>query len=200
MKIRDKILTILLSLSLSVSIYADKKEDDNGTNDPPPPPPNVQNEVESNPSPEDLQEQIDDLKDENEDLKEARLSLIKQRSEVLKDLAETQKALDLTAEDYSNVKKDLTAAVVEIKSLKAVRRDLIEELDEMDEILDKGPGSLFKGWVYSPELKWVYVSPSIVPYAFSQTDGWMLYEYGTNPRRVYYFKTQEWKILNNEKY
>tara|TARA_R110000851_G_scaffold52364_2_gene124464 strand:+ start:263 stop:859 length:597 start_codon:yes stop_codon:yes gene_type:complete len=198
MKIRDKILTILLSLSLSVSIYADKKEDDNGTNDPPPPPPNVQNEVESNPSPEDLQEQIDDLKDENEDLKEARLSLIKQRSEVLKDLAETQKALDLTAEDYSNVKKDLTAAVVEIKSLKAVRRDLIEELDEMGEILDKGPGSLFKGWVYSPELNWVYVSPSIVPYSFSQTDGWMLYEYGTDPRRVYYYNTKEWKILNEK--
>lgn len=177
MKIIDKIVIALLSLGLSVSIYADKKEDDNGTNAPPPPPPNVKGEVENNPSPEDLQEQIDDLKDENEDLK---------------------KALDLTAEDYSNVKKDLTAAVVEIKSLKAVRRDLIEELDEMGEILDKGPGSLFKGWVYSPELNWVYVSPSIVPYSFSQTDGWMLYEYGTDPRRVYYYNTKEWKILNEK--
>ena len=157
----NKILILLLGLILTISSYADKKEDDNDT--PPPPPPNVQDEVENNPSPEDLQEQIDDLKDENEDLK-----------------------------------KDLEAADRAIKSLVEQRSDLIEDIKEMGDILDHGPGSLFKGWVYSPELKWVYVSPSIVPYAFSQTDGWMLYEYGTNPRRIYYYNTKEWKILNEE--
>ena len=69
----------------------------------------------------------------------------------------------------------------------------------MGDALDRGPGSLFKGWVYSPELKWVYVSPSIVPYAFSQTDGWLLYEYGTNPRRVYYYKTEKWELLVDDR-
>ena len=66
----------------------------------------------------------------------------------------------------------------------------------MEAVFDRGPGSLFKGWVYSQELKWVYVSPSIVPYAFSQNDGWMLYEYGTHPRRVYYYTTKKWELLD----
>ena len=118
--------------------------------------------------------------------------LIKQRQE-LRDEVEKLK------EDKSDLLDDLDTASKEIKSLVEERTDLIKDLDEVEDILDRGPGSLFRGWVYSPELKWVYVSPTIVPYSYSQDDGWMLYEYGTNPRRVYYYKTKEWKLLDNEK-
>ena len=96
------------------------------------------------------------------------------------------------------LEEDLSDASEEIKSLVADRVEMIKHINMLEDILDEGPGSIFKGWVYSPELKWVYVSPTIVPYSYSQEDGWMLYEYGTNPRRVYYYKTKEWKLLENE--
>ena len=106
--------------------------------------------------------------------------------------------IDNLKDENEDLKKDLESASRAIKSLVEERTGLREELEDLVDILDRGPGSIFKGWVYSPKLKWVYVSPSIVPYAFSQTDGWMLYEYGTDPRRIYYYNTKEWKILNEE--
>ena len=106
--------------------------------------------------------------------------------------------IDNLKDENEDLKKDLESASRAVKSLVEERTGLREELEDLVDILDRGPGSIFKGWVYSPKLKWVYVSPSIVPYAFSQTDGWMLYEYGTDPRRIYYYNTKEWKILNEE--
>jgi|TARA_R110000824_G_scaffold171135_3_gene348664 hypothetical protein len=195
---KTKLTLLLLYVALVTPSYADKKEDEGG-DAPPPPPTNAKDEVENNPSPEDLLKEIEDLKAENNLLKDVRSTLITQRKEILRELTDTQEALKGTTEDYSNVKKGLGAAYAQINSLKEERSDLIKDLDEMDTILDRGPGSIFKGWVYSPKLKWMYVSPSIVPYAFSQDDGWVLYEYGTDPRRVYYYNTKEWKLLDNEK-
>ena len=197
MKMEGKISIFLLCVSLVTPSYADEKEGEGG-NAPPPPPTSVKDEVENDPSPEDLLVEIEDLKTENDLLKDVRSTLVAQKKAILKDLADAQEALGDTVEDYGNVKKDLNAAVAQIKLLKEERSDLIKDLDEVEVILDRGPGSLFKGWVYSPKLKWMYVSPSIVPYAFSQDDGWVLYEYGTNPRRVYYYKTKEWKLLDSE--
>jgi len=193
------------------SAYADEKENGNesgaeneekrSSNEnegPPPPPPNVKDEVENNASPADLLKQIEELEEENDDLvkdlnnhKAFREVLIKQRQE-LRDEVENLK------EDKSDLIDDLDAATHEIKSLLQDRINLHQDMAQMEAVFDRGPGSLFKGWVYSPELKWVYVSPSIVPYAFSQDAGWMLYEYGTHPRRVYYYTTKKWELLDNE--
>ena len=188
-----------------IPVYADKGGEKNenatetGESAPPPPPANVKDEVDENASPADLLKQIEELADDNDALvkdldnhKAFREVLIKQRQELR---AEVEKL----KEDKSDLLDDLDTASKEIKSLVEERTDLIKDLDEVEDILDRGPGSLFRGWVYSPELKWVYVSPTIVPYSYSQDDGWMLYEYGTNPRRVYYYKTKEWKLLDNEK-
>lgn len=167
-------------------------------NAPPPPPPNVKDEVENNTSPSDLLKKIEELEDDKDALvkdldnhKAVRETLIKQRQELRDEVEKLQ-------DDKSDLLEDLDTASKEIKSLVEERKSLRNGLHELEDIIDKGPGSLFKGWVYSPELKWVYISPSIVPYAFSQNDGWMLYEYGTNPRRVYYYTTKNWELLDNE--
>lgn len=178
-----KLLTILTICGMVFTAYADEKENGNesGTENgekrssneneaPPPPPPNVKDEVENNTSPADLLERIEELEDEVKKLQE----------------------------DKSDLLDDLDAATHEIKSLLQDRINLHRDMAQMEAVFDRGPGSLFKGWVYSQELKWVYVSPSIVPYAFSQNDGWMLYEYGTHPRRVYYYTTQKWELLDSE--
>ena len=65
--------------------------------------------------------------------------------------------------------------------------------------MGKPVGSLFDGWVYLPKSGWIYTSPKIYPYAFSQNDGWLKYELGTDPRRVFYFKEDAWKVLNKKK-
>ena len=200
-----KLLILLSIIGMIIPVYADKGGEKNenatesGESAPPPPPANVKDEVDENASPADLLKQIEELEDDNDALvkdldnhKAFREVLIKQRQELR---AEVEKL----KEDKSDLLDDLDTASKEIKSLVEERTDLIKDLDEVEDILDRGPGSLFRGWVYSPELKWVYVSPTIVPYSYSQDDGWMLYEYGTNPRRVYYYKTKEWKLLDNEK-
>jgi predicted RNase H-like nuclease (RuvC/YqgF family) len=205
-----KLLTILIICGMTFSAYADKKENENESENespatenedpkaPPAPPPNVLDEVENNTSPTDLLKQIEELEDENDALvkdldtyKVIREVLIKQRQELENELEKLQ-------DDKSDLLDDLDAATHEIKSLVEDRQDLQQGLNHLEDILDRGPGSLFKGWVYSQELKWVYVSPSIVPYAFSQDDGWMLYEYGTHPRRVYYYTTKKWELLDDE--
>ncbi len=116
-------------------------------------------------------------------------------SDLIKELEDEVKKLQ---EDKSDLLDDLETATGEIKSLLEERGDLRKTISELEGVLDRGPGSLFRGWVYSTELKWVYISPTIVPYAFSQNDGWMFYEYGTNPRRVYYYRTKKWELLDNE--
>ena len=208
-----KLLTILAICGMVFSAYADEKENGNesGTENeekrssneneepaPPPPPPDAKDEVENNTSPADLLERIEELEDDKDALvkdldnhKAIRESLIKQRQE-LRDDVENLK------DDKSDLIDDLDAATHEIKSLLQDRINLHQAMAQMEAVFERGPGSLFKGWVYSQELKWVYVSPSIVPYAFSQDAGWMLYEHGTYPRRVYYYTTKKWELLDNE--
>ena len=101
-------------------------------------------------------------------------------------------------EEVDDLKEDLSFASKQIEAYLEEREQLREEIDDLKSKIDAGPGSIIKGWVFSPELKWIYLSPSTMPYAYSQDEGWMMYEYGTNPRRVYFYKTKEWKLLDNE--
>ena len=73
------------------------------------------------------------------------------------------------------------------------------EISNLKEQVGKPVGSLFDGWVYSSKSGWIYTSPKIYPYAFSQNEGWLKYELGTDPRRVFYFKEDAWKVLNKKK-
>ena len=102
-------------------------------------------------------------------------------------------------EELDELKEDLSFASKQIEDYIEERKQLREEIDDLKGRIDAGPGSIIKGWVFSPELKWIYLSPSTMPYAYSQDEGWMMYEYGTNPRRIYYFKTEQWIILKDEK-
>jgi hypothetical protein len=98
--------------------------------------------------------------------------------------------------EKADIKEDFDVATKQIQEFIAERSELRSSVKELRDTINKGPGSLFKGWVYSQELDWVYVSPTIVPYSYSQKNGWMLYQYGSNPRRVFYFETESWERLD----
>ena len=98
--------------------------------------------------------------------------------------------------EKADIKEDFDVATKQIQEFIAERSELRSSVKELRDTINKGPGSLFKGWVYSQELDWVYVSPTIVPYSYSQKNGWMMYQYGSNPRRVFYFETESWERLD----
>ena len=150
---------------------------------PEPPSKTIITEVENSTQPSELTE-LDEIKAERKLLREQKQLLIAQVSEL--------------ESDKKELTEDLEVASKQLQSFASERTEFRKTIRDLEDALDRGPGSLFRGWVYSPELKWVYISPTIVPYSFSQNDGWMLYEYGTNPRRVYYYKTKKWRLLDNE--
>ena len=149
---------------------------------PEPPSKTIITEVENSTQPSELTE-LDEIKAERKLLREQKQALIAQVSELESDKKELTDDLDIASK--------------QLQSFASERTEFRKTIRDLEDVLDRGPGSLFKGWVYSPELKWVYISPTIVPYTFSQNDGWMLYEYGTNPRRVYYYRTKKWELLDN---
>jgi uncharacterized phage infection (PIP) family protein YhgE len=53
---------------------------------------------------------------------------------------------------------------------------------------------MFAGWMYSPDLGWVYVSPQTAPYFYSNEHGWIYHEPGSSPIRYYYFDAKEWVV------
>ena len=130
-----------------------------------------------------------DLMKELEEIRAERTQLREQRQALLDEVKNLQA-------DKEDLKDDLDTASKEIQNLLEERSQNKNTIRDLRDVIDKGPGSLFRGWVYSPELGWVYVSPTITPYAFSQNGGWMMYQYGTDPRRVYYFNTKSWELLD----
>jgi hypothetical protein len=103
----------------------------------------------------------------------------------------------------------------DIRALKGQLKEAKENLDLASELveelsaentqhknriseLERSPGTPFRGWVWGQELEWVYSSPLIAPYYYSQDQGWFFYELGSTPRIIYKFKTKEWTTLNEK--
>jgi hypothetical protein len=162
---------LLLAIVVCSYAHADKKQPEEA---PLPPPPKAVDELNNNESPEDLLEKIKDVESRAKKTEEDFAKLGEDHEKTLKNLKDRK-------EDIAK----LTDQITELQKLVA----------EQAESLELGPGSLFKGWVYSPELKWVYTSPTIAPYSYSQNHGWMLYKLGSDPRLVYYYNTKEWEEL-----
>ena len=138
------------------------------------PPTSYVDEVEKAPPPVDLEE-LKSLQQDKE-LLLAELEAIREERDALKDNFKTANRL--------------------VETLQEEKRELKLAVEELEEKSNKQPGSLFSGWVYTAEMDWIYTSPTIYPYAFSQHEGWLKYEISTNPRRVYYFRTNKWVMLS----
>jgi hypothetical protein len=150
---------------------------------PNPPTTTIIREVENSVQP-DLLKELEDVRAERKLLREQKQALLDEVKNLQSDKADLKDDLELVSKEIQNLLEERSQNRTTIRAL--------------HDVIDEGPGSLFKGWVYSPELEWVYVSPTIVPYSYSQKDGWMIYQYGTDPRRVYYFNTKTWELLDEK--
>ena len=155
------------------------------------PPLDFVNEVESSTGPEVIEE-LEKVKKEKEDLVKRIADKEENEGKLLKRIDELKNSKEL-------LEKNLESAGVLIENLGKEKKELKSEISDLKEQVGKPVGSLFDGWVYSSKSGWIYTSPKIYPYAFSQNDGWLKYELGTDPRRVFYFKEDAWKVLNKQK-
>ena len=81
----------------------------------------------------------------------------------------------------------------QISNLKTQNQTLTFALNDANSQEDTSAGTIFNGWVYTTDFGWAFLSPETMPYVFLQKDGWVYYERGSSPRRVYYFDTETWK-------
>ena len=137
-------------------------------------------------------EELEKVKKEKEDLVKRIADKEENEGKLLKRIDELKNSKEL-------LEKNLESAGVLIENLGKEKKELKSEISDLKEQVGKPVGSLFDGWVYLPKSGWIYTSPKIYPYAFSQNDGWLKYELGTDPRRVFYFKEDAWKVLNKKK-
>lgn len=155
------------------------------------PPIDFVDEVENSGGPEVIEE-LEKVKKEKDDLAKIIVDKEENEGKLLKRIEELRVSKE-------SLEKNLEAASDLIDELNKEKKQLKSNISDLQTELDKPVGSLFDGWVYIPTTGWIYTSPKIYPYAFSQNDGWLKYELGTDPRRVFYFKEDTWKVLNKKK-
>lgn len=80
----------------------------------------------------------------------------------------------------------------QISNLTTQNQTLTFALNDANSQADTPVGNIFNGWVYTEDFGWSFISPDTMPYMYLQKGGWVYYEKGSNPRRVYYFDTEEW--------
>ena len=148
------------------------------------PPLDFVNEVESSSGPEVIEE-LEKVKKEKEDLVKRIADKEENEGKLLKRIDELKNSKEL-------LEKNLESAGVLIENLGKEKKELKSEISDLKDKVGKPVGSLFDGWVYSSKSVDLY-SPKIYPYAFSQNDGWLKYELGPDPRRVFYLR----KILES---
>lgn len=97
------------------------------------------------------------------------------------------------AEEKNRYYSELQSKNNEISALKMTNKTLSIELDEVSVASNAPIGSIFDGWVYTTDFGWSFVSPDTMPYMYLNDGGWVYYERGSSPRRVFYFDTETWK-------
>jgi hypothetical protein len=76
--------------------------------------------------------------------------------------------------------------------LRVENTNLLMEINQLSEVA-QSLGTPFDGWIYSPDLGWCFVSPSTMPYFYTNDRGWVFYETGSNPRRMYFYESETWE-------
>lgn len=180
--------TLLILLSVSILNGQRSPADDNTK--PSLPPIDFVDEVENSEGPEVIEE-LEKVKKEKDDLAKIIVDKKENEGKLLKRIEELRVSKE-------SLEKNLEAASDLIDELNKEKKQLKSNISALQTELDKPVGSLFDGWVYLPKSGWIYTSPKIYPYAFSQNDGWLKYELGTDPRRVFYFKQDEWRLLKKK--
>jgi hypothetical protein len=187
MKTQIKQLILIL---VTASILNGQKPSVDDNTKPALPPADFIGEVENSGEPEVIEE-LGRVRKEKDDL-------IKRIADKEENEGKLLKRIDELKNSKDSLERNLKTSSDLITELNKEKKQLKTNISALQVELDKPVGSLFAGWVYTPDSSWIYTSPKIYPYAFSQNDGWLKYELGTSPRRVFYFKQDEWRLLEGK--
>jgi hypothetical protein len=129
--------------------------------------------------------------------------LMKDRAELRQELKQSEARLRKCIEDKQLVEKRLDAEGLTlgniIKDLKINLKSTSVERDDLQRIV-WFPGNVYNGWTFTEEFGWAFITPATYPYMFlSESNTWIYYELGSNPRMIFNFTTNEWLQLDEER-
>lgn len=100
--------------------------------------------------------------------------------------------LETITDERNKFFKALNDANNQTSQLRTENSNLLLQVNQLTE-LSQHLGTPFDGWIYSPDLGWCFVSPSTMPYFYMNDRGWVFYETGSNPRRMYFYDSETWE-------
>ena len=119
-----------------------------------------------------------------------------EKNSLTTEISEINSKLEKITNERNNLFSELQSKNNTISSLNKTNNEL-QIANEALSSTATNVGSIFNGWVYDPNLGWIYVSPSTMPYFYVTDVGWVYYEQGSTPRKFYYFNSSEWQIMDD---
>lgn len=139
-----------------------------------------------------LETSVADLTTSNTSKQDKITSLASKVSELEASIVSLKSSNQSITEERNRYFSELQSKSNQISNLTTQNQTLTFALNDANSQQDIPTGSIFNGWVYTTDFGWSFISPDTMPYMYLQTGGWVYYEKGSNPRRVYYFDTEEW--------
>jgi len=149
-----------------------------------------------------LQKQIGQLMADLNDAKEE----ISLKDETIAELQSTNKELtyeneELRGELAEEVEKNdvLTAQVANLtQDNNNLKYELGVATKQAEEAVKMAQVPFINGWVYDNARGWIFTDADHYPLVYThKTDTWHYFEFGSNPRYFFNFKSQQWELWDN---
>ena len=172
------------------------------TGAPPKPPTGLTKELDNNKL-IDYRKLSEELAVENATLTQTNKNLVSNNEELSSENTKLKSEVSAQINELTSVTEErnrlfskLQDANNHVSSLSESNTELTVMVESLSSKADK-VGSIFNGWVYDPDLGWIFVSPTSMPYFYISDVGWVYYEVGSSPRRFYFFEEDRWQDMKN---
>tara|TARA_B110000444_G_C18813010_1_gene583640 strand:+ start:535 stop:1167 length:633 start_codon:yes stop_codon:yes gene_type:complete len=172
------------------------------TGSPPTPPTSLTDELDNNKL-IDYKKLSEELQAENSTLNQTNKNLVSSNQELSSENSKLKSEISTTSNTLVSVKEERSRLFSKLQDVtnraSALSESNIELTAMVDSLSSKSDniGSIFNGWVYDPELGWIFISPTSMPYFYISDVGWVYYELGSSPRRFYFFDEDRWQVMKD---
>jgi hypothetical protein len=145
----------------------------------------------------------EELQAENATLNQTNKNLVSSNQELLSENSKLKSEISTSSNTLVSVKEERSRLFSKLQDVtnraSALSESNIELTAMVDSLSSKSDniGSIFNGWVYDPELGWIFISPTSMPYFYISDVGWVYYELGSSPRRFYFFDEDRWQVMED---
>ena len=145
---------------------------------------------------EELELKNKNLTTTNTTLLSANQELTDQNTKLTSETSTTSKQLISVTTERNRLTSELQNANNRVSVLSNSNSELTDVVNSLSSQVDN-VGSVFNGWVYSPDFGWAFMSPNSMPYFYISEVGWVYYELGSSPRRFYFFEEERWEVMED---